>query len=294
MKKSKTISRLKVNSIVLFKYFLSVWGALSAFVSLVLTFVSWEDVGITAYSHKLLLLFSLATGSAVVSIIMIFIRNKTAIFGDVDKGLLVQYGDIINLGFNNCGKGKKIIVIPTNRCFDLSCEKNLIVENSIHGQWIKKYISSNDSRPKVHQEIESFLSAHNAEFTEVNIKDKKCGYLHRYAPGTIAELYGPNEVIFYLWGVSEFDSDLRANCNDLDYFKALQSLIDYYDTNGQCIDLYCPVFGDHIIRPTKSTDDVLHFMISMFKLNRSKIHGNIHIVVYDQKKSDVPILKYCD
>ena len=294
MNNTKVINRLKVNSIVFFKYFLSVWGALSAFVSLVLTFVSWADVGITTFSHKLLLLFSLAIGSAIVSIFMIFIRNKKAIFGAADKGLLIQYGDIINLSFNNCGKSKKIIVIPTNRCFDLSCEKNLIAESSIHGQWIKKYISTNNSRAKVHQNIESILSAHNAEFSKVNIKDKKCGYTQRYAPGTIAELPGSNDVIFYLWGVSEFDSNLRANCSELDFFKALQSLIDYYDIHGQCVDLYCPVFGDHIIRPTKSTDDVLHFMISMFKLNRAKIHGNIHIVVYNQKKSDISILKYCD
>ena len=101
------------------------------------------------------------------------------------------------------------------------------------------------------------------------------------------------ESLFYLLGVSELDSNLKATSTEIDYFKAMQSLVDYYDSHGQCIDLYCPLFGDHIIRPTRPTEDVLHFMISTFKINKQKIHGNIHIVVYKRKKATIPILKYC-
>ena len=288
----KIITRIKVNSVVLFKYFFSIWGVVSALASLILAFVSWEEIGITTLSHKILVLFGIAILSLIIGIIFILFRNRKTIFGDIDKGLSIQYGDVIKLGFDNCDKSKKIIVIPVNRCFDLSCENNLIAETSIHGQWINNFISSEKIKNETHQKIETLLGNQNAQYTELNTAEKKSGYYKRYAPGTVVELNGANGVIFYIWGVSEFDRDLKANCSELDYYKAIQNLIDYYDTHGQCVDIYCPVVGDHIIRPTKPTDDVLHFMISIFKINKSKIHGNIHLVVYDQKKSDISILKY--
>jgi len=290
----KLLNRLKINTTVLFKYFVSIGGSLTAFATLILSFASWEDLGIKNFSCKLLILIGIGVVSFLIAAVAILARNKKTIFGEMDKGLLIQYGDVINLGFNNYGKSKKIIVIPVNRCFDLSCEDNLISEGSIHGQWLKNYITSESGREKLHQKIESDLAEQNANYTEVDKNEKKYGYLKRYAPGTIVELIETNGITFYLWGVSELDSNLKANSTEIDYFKALQSLVDYYDSYGQCVDLYCPVFGDHIIRPTRPTEDVLHFMISTFKINRLKIHGNIHIIVYNQKKADVPILKYCD
>jgi len=290
----KLLNRLKINTTVLFKYFVSIGGSLTAFATLILSFASWEDLGIKNFSCKLLILIGIGVVSFLIAAVAILARNKKTIFGEMDKGLLIQYGDVINLGFNNYGKSKKIIVIPVNRCFDLSCEDNLISEGSIHGQWLKNYITSESGREKLHQKIESDLAEQNANYTEVDKNEKKYGYLKRYAPGTIVELIETNGITFYLWGVSELDSNLKANSTEIDYFKALQSLVDYYDSYGQCVDLYCPVFGDHIIRPTRPTEDVLHFMISTFKINKLKIHGNIHIIVYDQKKADVPILKYCD
>lgn len=287
-----TIKRFKNNGSVLLKYFSSVWGVLSAIASFVLIFVSWDDMGIAKLSHRICFLVGVSIVALFIAVLAVFVRNKKTVFGDIDKGLLIEYGDIIKLGFDNCEKGKKIIVIPVNRCFDLSCENNLIAEISIHGQWINKYISSKDHRDKVHQDIEDFLAHQNMEYTDIEVKDKQYGYLKRYAPGTIVELNAPNDITFYLWGVSEFDSDLKANCLELDYYKSLQSLVDYYDAHGQCADLYCPVVGDHIIRPTKPTEDILHFMVSIFTINKSKIHGKIHIVVYSTKKADIPILKY--
>lgn len=286
------LNRLKINGIVIFKYCLSIWGTISTIVSLILAFVSWNEIGITDFWYKILVLIGIGFFSLVLSVLIVIFKNSKKIFGDNDKGLSVEYGDIIESAFDNCGKSKKIIVIPVNRCFDLSCENNLISEKSIHGQWISKFISSERIKNETHQKIETFLNEQKAQYIELDKSEKKSGYCKRYSPGTIVELSGANGVNFYLWGVSEFDKDLKANCTELDYYKAIQNLIDYYDSHGQCVDIYCPVIGDHIIRPIKPTEDVLHFMISMFKISKSKIHGNIHIVVYNQKKADISILKY--
>lgn len=286
------LNRLKINGIVIFKYCLSIWGTISTIVSLILAFVSWNEIGITDFWYKILVLIGIGFFSLVLSVLIVIFKNSKKIFGDKDKGLSVEYGDIIESAFDNCGKSKKIIVIPVNRCFDLSCENNLISEKSIHGKWLKKFIPSEKERNELHKKIEVILTEKQQEYIFLNKKQKKVGYSKQYETGAIVELSESNDIIFYLWAISEFDDNLCANCSEVDYFNALQKLIDYYDKNGQCVDMYCPIVGDHIIRPTKPTEDALHFMISMFKINKSKIHGNIHIVVYNQKKADISILKY--
>lgn len=116
-----TIKRFENNGPVLLKYFSSVWGVLSAIASFVLIFVSWDDMGITKLSHRICFLVGVSIAALFVAVLAVFVRNKKSVFGDIDKGLIIEYGDIIKLGFNNCEKGKKNIVILVNRCFDLNC-----------------------------------------------------------------------------------------------------------------------------------------------------------------------------
>ena len=166
----KLLNRLKINTSVLFKYFISIGGSLTAFATLILSFASWEDLGIETVSCKLLILIGLGVVSFLIATVTILVRNKKTIFGEIDKGLSIQYGDVIDLGFNNHGKSKKIIVIPFNRCFDLSCENNLISKESIHGQWLDNYISSEKDRKELHQRIETydFIKYDNDGFAFLN------------------------------------------------------------------------------------------------------------------------------
>ena len=165
-----------------------------------LAFISWEDIGINNLLYKFLVLIVIVIISLLVAAIAIILRNNKIIFGETDKGLSIQYGDVIKLGFDNHGKSKKIIVIPVNRCFDLSCENNLISETSIHGQWLNNCIGSENDRIELHQKIDTFLSDQNAEYTEVNADEKKYGYLKCYTPGTIVELTEANGITFLSFG----------------------------------------------------------------------------------------------
>ena len=286
------IKLIKTNITTLLKYMTIYLSSFTTFACVWLSFISWDDMEIDSKFIRIIILLVIIVLAFIAAIFTVVVKKTKKVFGDTNKGLTLCYGDIIKLGFPKRKTTKHIIVIPVNRCFDLSCENNLISEKSIHGQWINKYITSKKTITELHQKIEHILANQKVGYIELDAADKKCGYLKRYEPGTIVELKETNGVIFYLWGVSELDSDLKANCTDIDYFKGLQNLIEYYDAHGQCLDLYCPVFGDHIIRPTKSTDNMLHFMISLFKINEPKIHGNIHIVVYKHKKKEISIFDY--
>ena len=76
--------------------------------------------------------------------------------------------------------------------------------------------------------------------------------------------------------LSSFGQDLKAQCNELEYYNAIIGLIDYYDSHGNGKELFCPIMGDHIVNPYRDTESVIDFMISIFKFNRRKVIGKIN------------------
>ncbi len=286
------IKRLKTNFSVLKKHFVSYWSALSTFVCLILTFISCDELGINGIANKILALLGIGVLAIILSIISIYSRRSKRIFGNSNTGVSLRYGDLMQYGFPKRKQKNCIVVIPVNRCFDLSCEGNLIASTSIHGQWIKHFIDCPQKEEELHNEICDILVSSKSSFIKVNKKDKKLGYLNRYEPGTVVELKSDKNVIFYLWAVSKLDKNLRASCNEIEYYNAVYGLLDYYDSHGQGVKMYCPITGDRFIRPVRKTNDILNYMISTFKFSKDKIHGQVEIVVYEKMKSDISILEY--
>lgn len=285
------IDRIKANFTSLVRYFFAIWSSLSALAGVWLTFVSWEDMGITGRFARILILLGIILIAMICAAVTVLCRNSKRIFGDINKGAELCYGDIIRIGFPK-KEQRRIVVIPVNRCFDLSCEGSLISRRSIHGQWIERYIGNDDERVQLTNKIQQILTDRGEQFDLLHIADKCDGNLKRYRPGTVVELAGGKNVSFYLLALSEFDKDLRAHCSEADFYATLQGLLEYYDIHGMGEDMYCPVMGDHIVRPTRDTKDIISLMLSVLRFNRGKIHGKIHVVVYDKMKSEIPILDY--
>lgn len=280
---------IKNNFYILVKYFLVYCSSIFAFLQIVLIFASFEDLGVDTKLKKIIVLLVCVAFSALMSIIIVVCKNQKLIFGDINRGVTIRYDDIIKIAFDDTLFEEKIVVIPVNRCFDLSCDNNLINPISIHGQWINRYIVSEEQRDILNNKI-SFMLKDDYEMLSIN--EKRCGNLRRYPPGTIAEIKGKNDTIFYLLALSSFDQDLKAQCSELEYYNAIMGLIDYYDSHGNGKELFCPIMGDHIVNPYRDTESVIDFMISIFKFNRRKIRGKINIVVYNKMKSKIPILNY--
>lgn len=274
------------------KFFLPWWSSLSALAGLLLSFITWDDLGITSKMHRVLILLGIVIISFLAAMITAVSQNKRKVYGDSNKGITLRYGDIIKLGFPRTNTHKRIIVIPVNRCFDLICDHGLISPRSIHGQWINHYIKTDSDLEQVNQTIDNFLLSDNRKFDSLTREDKRIGNLKRYPSGTVVELTSQSGITFYLLALAELDKDLKAHCSELDFFKALHGLLEYYDAHGQGEDLYCPIMGDHIVRPTRSTDDMINFILSSFRFNKEKLHGNVHIVIYKKMKSDISIVDY--
>lgn len=286
------INRIKNNFKVLKKCFLGYCATIFPLLEVVTIFIPLEDFGVNSRQSKILLLIVLLCIGIAFAVISIFLRRKKQIFGDTSKGCTICYGNLMNIAFDNRKKKEKIIVIHVNRCFDLSCENNLIRGSSIHGQFIDKYIDNEDEKEKLHNYIESDLKNRNIEFEILSRKDKKLGYLKRYPEGTVVEVKGENNVVFYLLALSKLDDNLIANCTELEFYNSLSKLLVYYDSYGQGADLYCAVMGDKIVKPHRETKEIIDFMISVFKFNNNAIRGNINLVIYEGLKSTISILDY--
>lgn len=286
------IIRIKTNVKVLIKYILAYWSSLSTLVCVWLSFISWDDMGINRKLPRIFVLLGIVAIALIASALTIFFRKSKKFFGDINKGLILCYGDIMKLGFPRKVLKKRIVVIPVNRCFDLSCDGNLISKKSIHGQWIERFILSDEQRETIHKFIQQDLKQRKVSSESLETSSKKAGNLQRYQPGTIVEIEGKNNVTYYLLALSKFDQDLKAHCTETEFYETLHGLIEYYDAHGQGEDLYCPIMGDHIVRPVRDTTDIINFMLSFFRFNKKNIHGKIHMVVYNKMKSVISILDY--
>lgn len=207
------ITRLKTNFLTLFKYFLSCWSMLSAVSGLWLSFFSWDDMGIDSKIQRVLILAGIVCFALLIATLTVLFRNKKRISGDINKGLSLCYNDIIKLGFPKKSVIKRIIVIPVNRCFDLSCENNLISEKSIHGQWINNIVDTEQKAHELQLHIQNDLEKRKIPFETIPKEKKKEGNLYRYPAGTVVAIQGENNITYYLLALSSFDENLRAHCS---------------------------------------------------------------------------------
>lgn len=280
------INWFRCNLPVLNKYFLACCSAIFAIIEIVCIFISLDDCGINTITKKVVLFCICLLASIIISIISVAVRNKKQLFGDINRGLTIKYGDVIKLGFFNKTKEGIIVVIPVNRCFDLSCDNNLINPTSIHGQWINHYITNDEERKRIKNRIDVALQNCDSQI----VTNKAVGNNTRYSPGTIVELQGENNVTFYLLAFSYLDHELKAQSSEIEFYNTLSGLIDYYNTHDNSKELFCPVMGDHIVNPHRGTESCLDFMISVFKFKKRSIRGKINIVVYNKLKSTISIL----
>ena len=237
------------------------------------------------------MLLGIAMILALFSLVWVLRQNVRRIAGREGCGVTLEYGDVLRRARTDRGQ-RTIVVIPVNRCFDMTTEENLVNPSAVHGQWLAEYASTPQARSRVETQIFRSLETQQAEHVHLTRRQKAHGHLERYAPGTIAELPGPGNVTFYLLALAEFNRDLSVNCSESDFYQVVQSLLEYYSAHGQSAELYCPLMGDHIVEPARDSRDVLALMLSILTFNRQKIHGNIHVVVYDQRKDDISIASF--
>ena len=268
--------------------------------SAILLFVDKNDLGIDSKYKGTLAICVIVVLAIVVGLISVYIYRKKVIFENAQGKLTIRYGDIFKFGFPKwClkyKKHKKIVVIGVNTSFDTivdedvqNISKPLVSINSLHGIWLRRMQEQGvdgvtiSNRIKANLQLQNILPSKTLSNTQ-----KQRGNLDCYDKGTIAVVEHEN-TIFYLVALSEFDENNNAQNTRYELTKTIEKLILYYDQKGQGYDIYVPLLGTGLSRTNITAEEALDIIVSEIKINRSKIHGNITVVVFEKDREKVSI-----
>ena len=290
--------RLKLNINFIIKGTLNTSGVIFSIIAVVLSFISWEDVGIENVCYKIILLIGIVIISLIItSIYVLYVKNSCTVWECGNRKIILQYSDIIKQGFSNKIKKDKIIVIPVNTCFDTIVDydlatsaKPLISPNTIHGQWIRGMEKIGISREELDKRIKKYIQEKDIIPTKVLSSEiKNQGNLLSYDYGTIVPIKGREKVTFYLLALSEFDENNNAQCSIDEFIKSIEKLVKFYNKNGQGFEVYIPLMGTNLSRVGMSHKESLHKIKSILELYSNQVYGTVNVVVYYKDKDKVSI-----
>ena len=217
---------------------------------------------------------------AEVLILAIKLNNKCAV---AEKSIIrngaycldVVYEDIFKYAFRNRKKGKNIVVIPVDAEFHTHITRKYendslpqVSEKTIHGQWLSRWEKSGEDIASLSERI----------LRNLRVKGYESDASGKYPIGTIATLETTN-TIFYLLAISAFDENNNAHATKDELREAIDKLSIYYDCNGDAHDIYIPLMGTGKSRAGISLQDSYDLICDCYRMNKSRIQGNIHIVI---------------
>lgn len=104
------------------------------------------------------------------------------------------------------------------------------------------------------------------------------------------DLPGNGKEHFLLWALSTFDRNLKAYTSMQEYALAVQKLVEACNTESEGFPIVLPLVGTGLSRTKKDQQDVITYLINVFRLNKSEINCDIHIVVREDIKNEVSIM----
>lgn len=273
-----------------------IWAVLFGMLSIFLTFISWDDIGIKDVCAKIIILLAFVGSVALLSIVIMFFTRTETIWERGQAKLCVKYGNILSIGkrksrFRRSAKNK-LIVIPVNSHFDTIVEDSLVpnplvAPKTIHGMWLKSYEKEKSMTPEqIQTVIFNFL---DKKGIKGDVEEREKGSNRKYPIGTCAIIEGINNVNYVLWAISDFNQTNVAHATKESLITSLVSLLDFINTQSQGDECYIPLVGTGQSRANLSHKESLHTILSTIDLYREKMVGVIDIVIYNGDKSKVSI-----
>ena len=291
-------NKIKLNLKIILKKANSIGGVIFATLSVILSFFTWETLGVNNIYIKILIFAIIIAFSLIGSFVYIcFWKRKVTILEKGNTKINVCYSDIMKIAFKKRLKENKIVLIPVNTSFDTIVDedisdKPLVSPSTIHGKWIKEMISRGMKVEEIDEQIEKFFQLKNIKpYKQISEKDKKRGKRNCYKKGTIAIVNGNKKVKFFLLALSEFDENNNAQCLKDELIECIHKLIIFYNENGQGFEMFLPLMGTNLSRVNISHEESLNIITSVLKLYSDKIFGTINVVIYNKDKDKVTIYK---
>jgi len=290
------VKRIWINKGYISKIATNIVGSVYTLVGFVSTFVPFSELLSSELSTWIRILISLSIlfGLWIVCffVVAIFLLHKKrflVVTTNSGNSLFLQYGDLFCKDEVINSNERRNIVIPVNRCFDTIVDNHLISEKTLHGMTLKKlYQAGTYSQTSLNQYIQELLK--NEKYETLSATEKPVGNLKRFPVGTVVDLPGSENEHYLLWAISTFDNNLKAHTTMQEYFLAVQKLIEACNTESEGFPVLLPLVGTGLSRTNKEQKDILSFLVNAFKLNKSKINCDIHIIVREELKKEISII----
>ena len=293
--------RIQQNINIFKHHFFKSLGMLFSILSAVLLLISKEEIGIISVGRAIVVFAITIIIATAYAILMTCFYRKREVFDSSHGKLILKYSDLWRIAFPKhpgCfkPKNKRIVVVSVNTTFDTivdtelsTVKKPLVSANTMHGQWIMEMQKRNIDTGTLNEAIQKNLECQEIKPAKILDRSQKPrGNLSCFEKGTIA-VYEYDNTIFYLLALSEFDENNNAQNTKGELIKTIESLIAYYDSYGQGYDLYIPLLGTGMSRTDITPNEALQIIVSYFKIYKSKIHGNVSVVVYKKQRDAIPL-----
>ena len=265
----------------------AVAGLLSLFVSFEGLFCN-EDPFWYKFLVSLSILAVVWLGCAIVVAIRVGRQTKKKVVeGKNGKGVYVVYGDIFDAKIVE--NQKRYIAFAVNRCFDTIVDDNLIGATTVHGIAFNRLYDQGIYNPTtLNIALQSAIKG-IPTYEMLSKEQKPAGNLKRYEVGTYANLSIDSNLNYILLGLTTFDTNLNAHVSKQEFVLCMQKLIEYFDMEAQGYPILMPIIGAGRARTDLQEREALEYLISLFKINTTKITSDVYIVVYDSAKNRVSI-----
>lgn len=293
MEECEMLLRIKNNAKFIFTRFTVVASMVFGVISIVQMFVDWDILGekFDDTKCKIAILCLILVSCVVIALIWgILGSNSKSVLLEDEVHIVVKYGNLLKIAFPRKNRGKKIVVIAVNRCFDTIVSQDLIKDDSMHGQFLQLYATDDSARQRLDDEIDASLQEFGIPFEKINRSDKRYGKLKRYPLGSVARIDGKNGITFFLMALTSFDRDCVAHCNRHEYVDCLLKLFEYYDAHGQGRDLYLYPMGTKMARTGLSKKEALDATVTLTKISKTYLKSKTTIIVDERNKNEISIM----
>ncbi len=290
-------SRLWINKSAIFKLACTYTGVAFTFWGFVSLFEPLNGVfkDDASFVCKLLIgimvLLAVFIISAIAASWIVLCSNQVCIGESSTKNsVYVKYGDmyspdIVEKDYN----GKRAIVVSVNRCFDTIVDNHLVSHNTQHGQVFQKLYDSQRFTPDSLNRTISDIIRRDTAYIDLTIEEKPKGNLKRFEVGTTVNLQIDDNLSYYLLGLSYFDRHLNAHTSKADFALAVQKLIEFCNQNSQGNPVILPLLGSGLSRTKIDLNNIMHYLVDAFAINKDIINNDFYIVVWKGDKDRVAI-----
>lgn len=286
------LQRIKNNAKYIKSRFTLIASMIFGLISIIQLFIGWEVFGIDEKNIKckiiiflLILLFCVITAL----IWVIFFSNQTTVYSKDEIEIIVKYDNLMKIAFPKKQSEEKIIVIAVNRCFDTEISQDLIRDKTVHGQFLKHFVSNDSDKQQLDNAIEDSMQKFAVPYEMLERSEKRYGKLKRYPLGSVARINGKNGVTFFLLALTEFDVNCVAHCNKHQYVECLLKIFEFYDAHGQGKELYLYPMGTGMARTGLSKNEALETVVVLTKISKEYLKTKTTIIVDKKNKNEIAI-----